>query len=118
MGPEQFADWVPSTAAALIGRLYCRLSVPQYLGPFFSLFITNVPGPQKPLFLGGAPMLSHMGMAPIFDGLGLILVVTSYLDTLVISATSCPEMMPDAEVFMADLREAFMELEERVSTVR
>jgi hypothetical protein len=38
-------------------------------------------------------------------------VVTSYLDTLVISMTACREVLPEPDVFMAYLRESFAELD-------
>lgn len=39
--------------------------------------------------LGGAELQGIYGMAPVFDGLGAILVITSYIDTLHISNFAC-----------------------------
>ncbi|MFU8820299.1 MAG: WS/DGAT domain-containing protein, partial [Gammaproteobacteria bacterium] len=50
------------------------------------------------------------GTAPVLDGLGLIIVVTSYLDTLSISATAAHEAAPDLERLVEDIRESFAEL--------
>jgi WS/DGAT/MGAT family acyltransferase len=108
---EQLSALVPALTTVLLSRLYSWISPVQWPGPFFNLFITNVPGPQQPFYLGGARLAYHLGMAPIFDGLGLILVITSYLDTLVISATSCPEIMPDPERLIRYLQESFAELD-------
>ena len=59
-----------------------------------------------------------MGMAPIIDGLGLILVITSYDDYLTISVTSCPDRLPDVEVFEECLRNSFARLQaDTVGTV-
>lgn len=111
LGLDRISDLIPSTLTPLIGRIYTGLGVARWLRPVFNLFITNVPGPRQPLYLGNARLLYHLGMAPIFDGLGLILVATSYLDTLVISATSCQEIIPDLDAFIHHLQESFAELE-------
>lgn len=108
--PEKLIEAIPSTLATPAIRLYCRLNVPERLGPFFNLFITNVPGPRKTLYLGRAPMVYSFGMAPVFDGLGLILVITSYRDTLSIGVTACQEIMPDIDDFQSNLQASFDEL--------
>jgi WS/DGAT/MGAT family acyltransferase len=112
---EWLTELLPAIVTAPISQLYRRLELTQRLGPAFNLFITNVPGPRQPLYLGGAPLVCHWGMAPVFHGLGIILVITSYLDTLVISVTACRDLMPDPAVFSAYLREAFVELDSLVA---
>ena len=46
---------------------------------------------------------------PITDGLGLAFAVTRYDGRLVISPTSCRELMPDPEAFALCLRDSFQE---------
>jgi hypothetical protein len=46
---------------------------------------------------------------PISDGLGLVFSVTSYDGKLIISPTSCREMIPDPEFFALCIRESFQE---------
>jgi WS/DGAT/MGAT family acyltransferase len=108
--PEKFLETIPSTMATPAIRLYSRLNVPERLGPFFNLFITNVPGTGETLYLGGTPLAYSFGMAPVFDGLGLIIVITSYRDTLSIGVTACQEIMPDMDDFQGDLQASFDEL--------
>jgi diacylglycerol O-acyltransferase len=114
--PELLAEMMPAALSYLLGGLSRRLYQSQQLGPLFNLFITHVPGPRQPLYLRGAPLIRHLGMAPIFHGLGIILVVTSYLESLTISLTSCPDIMPDPEVFTAALEESFAELAKLTAT--
>ena len=71
--------------------------------------IANVPGPDVPLYLCGARMTYFSAMMPIADGLGLAFAVTSYDGQLIISPTSCRELMPDPERFALCLRESFQE---------
>jgi len=108
-------EFLPSETTALASRLYTRIKVADKHRPFFNCVITNVPGPQVPLYMAGAKMLVNVGMAPIFDGMGLILVITSYNGTLAISATSCDSIMPDVGVLTKGFDEAMQELEEALS---
>ena len=82
--------------------------------PPFNLVITNVPGPQLDMYVAGHRLLSNMGMAPIVDGMGLLIVVFSYNGVLSISPTSSPAVMPDLDAFARYLRESANELEAEV----
>lgn len=44
------------------------------------------------------------------EGMGLLLVAGSYCDDLVLTAVSCPEMIPDPEFFGECIQEALDEL--------
>ncbi len=105
---QQFLPFSLATAAA---RLYTGFHLSRLHRPPFNLVITNVPGPRQALYLAGAPLLNVFGTAPVFDGLGLILVVTSYLDHLTVSATADYDTVADPERLTADIAEAFIALE-------
>ena len=92
----EYSRLVPFGVGGLATRLYTRTHLAEKHRPIFNVVITNVPGPQIPLYLAGAELLAHYGTAPIFDGVGLILPVFSYNGTLSISANSCPELLDDA----------------------
>jgi WS/DGAT/MGAT family acyltransferase len=85
---EELMQYLPNWGTALALKAYARLEIPQLLKPIFNLVITNVPGSPVPLYLDDARMTSMEGMAPNGDGMGLTLVVTSYLDNLTISITT------------------------------
>jgi WS/DGAT/MGAT family acyltransferase len=106
-----YTQFIPSTTAALAARLYTRLGIANTANPMFNCVITNVPGPQVPLYCAGARMVAHYGMGPVFDGMGLIFPVVSYCGRITISTTACREMMPDPEFFARCLEESFAELE-------
>ena len=63
-----------------------------------------------PLYLCGARMTYFSAIMPIADGMGLVFAVTSYDGRIVISPTSCRELMPDPEVFAQCVRDSFQEL--------
>lgn len=71
--------------------------------------ITNVPGPDEPLYLIGARMTYFSALMPITDGQGLVFAVTSYDDKIIVSPTFCREQMPEPEVFAQSVRDSFQE---------
>jgi WS/DGAT/MGAT family acyltransferase len=105
------AEAVPFGIANQAARLYTRFHGSELHNPVFNVTITNVPGPPIPLYLAGHKLLAIMGMAPIIDGMGLIITVFSYNGLLTISPTSDANSMPDIDRFSRYLREEANELE-------
>ncbi len=105
-----YSQFIPSTTAALAARLYTQWGLGDRANIPFNCVITNVPGPQFPLFSSGAKLLAQYGLGPIFDGMGLIFPVLSYDGKIFVSVTSCREMLPDPEFFSDCLQESFDEL--------
>ena len=95
-----------SWSRRLAGRIGARLG-PRT--PPAHCSITEVPAPTRPLFLCGARMSYFSAILPIADGLGLAFALTRYDGRVVISPTSCRELMPDPEVFALCLRDSFQE---------
>lgn len=108
------AQAVPFGVANQAARMYSRYNLSKMHNPVFNTVITNVPGPPIPLYLQGHKLLSVMGMAPIIDGMGLIITVLSYNGLITISPTSCVNSMPDLDNFTVYIRESANELEKLV----
>lgn len=104
-----YGDFVPAFTAALASRLMAQTAANAPTPPF-NVSITNVPGPQIPLYFCGAPMVSTIGIGPITQGMGLIFPVMSYCGKLSISFTSCREMIPDPDFFESCIESAYKEL--------
>ncbi|MFT6021325.1 MAG: diacylglycerol O-acyltransferase, partial [Saprospiraceae bacterium] len=105
------AEAVPFGIANQAARLYTRFQISSMHNPVFNVTITNVPGPQFPLYLNGHKLLSVMGMAPVVDGMGLIITILSYNGLLTISSTSDANSMPDIDNFSQYIREEANTLE-------
>jgi WS/DGAT/MGAT family acyltransferase len=75
--------------------------------PTFS--ITNVPLPDGPLFLTGARLTFFSAILPITDGMGLAFAVTRHDGRVIVSPTSCRELMPDPQAFTQCVRDSFQE---------
>ena len=112
---NRLTEFVPSETLAAAARVYTRTRLGGYHRPFFNVTITNVPGPPVPLYVAGARIHSAFGMAPILDGLGLILVVLSYHGRISIGISSCEQIVPDPD-YMAECMEGSLEeLEHAIS---
>jgi WS/DGAT/MGAT family acyltransferase len=72
--------------------------------------ITNVPGPQEPLYFMGARLELFTGVAPISPGSGISFPVTSYCGLLCISFTACPGWIEDPQQLARCLDESFNEM--------
>jgi WS/DGAT/MGAT family acyltransferase len=112
IGARQMTDisrHIPSATTALAGRLVTSLGL-GHRTRFANCTVTNVPGPQQPLYFNGAKLLKSTGCAPVIDGMGLILTAISYNGEIVLSITGCREITPDPEFFVACAGRAFQDL--------
>jgi len=75
-----------------------------------NMIVTNVPGPQQPLYFCGAKLVMFTGMAVIGDNLGMSHAVTSYDGTLVIAPLSDRQILPDPAFYRECLEASFEEL--------
>ncbi len=76
----------------------------------FQLSITNVPGPQSPLYAAGARMLRTFPIPPLLPGQTLAIGVTSYDGQVFYGITADRDLVPDADVLGQCVTEALTEL--------
>ena len=107
----EMADAVPFGLANLAAGVYSKYSLSEWHRPPFNVTISNVPGPQFPLYLNGNKVSSILGLTPVVEGLGLIIAVFSYNGQVSITSTSDTNTMPDADKFSRYIRESANELE-------
>lgn len=108
---NKLTEFLPSETLAAAARVYTRTRLGGHHRPFFNVTITNLPGPPVPLYVAGARIHSAFGMAPILDGLGLILVVLSYHGRISIGINSCEQIVPDPESMAECIENSLDELE-------
>jgi diacylglycerol O-acyltransferase len=102
-----YSQFIPSTLTAQAARLASRWGLMNQMKPLYNCVITNVPGPQVPLYCTGAKMISNFGTGPVGDGVGLFHVISSYCGEFSISATCCRSMMPDPDFYRQCLLDSF-----------
>ncbi|MDQ1537831.1 MAG: diacylglycerol O-acyltransferase / wax synthase [Actinomycetota bacterium] len=94
-------------------RLSARLRLFQRVNPY-NVIISNVPGPDVPLYLAGAELQAYYPVSAIFDGQGLNITVMSYRGTMFFGLVACRELVPDLDVLAEYLR---AELDEMLAVV-
>jgi diacylglycerol O-acyltransferase len=94
------ADWAPPSLLVLAGRL---MSTPQAGA---NINVTNIPGPQFPLYSGGAELLEVWPFAPLYPAMGLGVAIVSYNGNAYFGLTADPGIVPDVEEFTMRLQEA------------
>jgi diacylglycerol O-acyltransferase / wax synthase len=82
----------------------------------FQLSVTNVPGPQTPLYASGARMLETYPVHPLLPGHALAIGVTSYDGQVFYGITADRDRMPDADVLAQCVPDALTELLDTVGS--
>jgi WS/DGAT/MGAT family acyltransferase len=84
--------------------------------PGIGLIVSNVRGPDVPLYMAGAQLVNYSPISIAIDGIGLNVTGFSYNGTMWICAVSCREMMPDPARFAECLRSSFEELRDAAAS--
>ncbi len=87
-----------------------NLVVDKVLIPSINMTVSNVRGPDKPMYLAGAKAMCLYPISIPADGGGLNITGVSYNGVMWVSAVSCRSMMPDPEFFISCMRDAWLEL--------
>jgi WS/DGAT/MGAT family acyltransferase len=97
------AGFAPPTILSQAARLQARQ-------PFFNLVVTNVPGPQFPLYLLGRRLQRLYPVVPLAQKQALGIAVMSYDGNLGFGLLADYDALPDVEEIAADLRLAIAAL--------
>lgn len=116
VGAARLADisgFAPTTFHALGSRVAAA-----ELGRGFDVAVTNVPGPQFPLYLGGARMVETYPVHPLLPDHTLSIGVTSYDGGVFYGITADRDALPDVDTLGQCLVEALEELKDSASESR
>ncbi len=106
VGAAFLSDLTQYAAPTLMG-LAARLAHRQ---PFFNLIVTNVPGPQAPLYCMGGRMLEAYPVVPLTQNLSVVVGILSYCGQLHIGLFADRDAFPDLGVLAGGIEDAFGEL--------
>lgn len=109
--PDSIVENIPFPMGQLAGKAYNTLKLNRLHSPFFNMLVTNVPGPQFPLYLESSPMVGAYPTAPIANGMGLSFTILSYNGFVNFGITACKSAMPDLDLFMGCLKLSLAEME-------
>ncbi len=108
----RYGDFVPAAVSNLAQRLTTEFARANQSATAFNCSITNVPGPQVPLYTMGCKSITALGYGPVTHNMGLIIPIGSYCGEFTISFTSCREMIPDPDFFLECIRGAYLEMQD------
>jgi len=103
-------NFIPPAVFARAAQLTFRLSSSGAARPNWNLVISNVPGPQIPLYCAGARLEANFPVSVITDGMGLNITVMSYCGNLDFGIVADRDQMPDVWNLIDWLREELAEL--------
>jgi WS/DGAT/MGAT family acyltransferase len=105
------SGFAPPTIMSQAARLQARQRL-------FNLVVTNVPGPQHPLYLIGRELEAIYPMVPLAENTALGVAIMSYLGQLAFGLVADFDALPDLEALADELRAAIDELAAEAGTPR
>jgi diacylglycerol O-acyltransferase / wax synthase len=93
---DQISGFAPPALTARAARVVFATGILHRLPPF-NVTISNVPGPNIPVYLCGAKLVAHYPVSVITNGQGLNITVIGYLGQLHFGLLSCRELVPDLD---------------------
>ncbi|MBC8186683.1 MAG: wax ester/triacylglycerol synthase family O-acyltransferase [Proteobacteria bacterium] len=103
----QIQEWTPSTLLSLGAQ--------SMSGPINTI-VTNVPGPQIPLYFHGARLRAIYPAVPLMEGMGLGIALTSYAGTMGIGFNADPDIIPDLDLFIRRFEQSLRQTAKAAAT--
>ena len=110
---ELVRGWAQLTFPAVssrVARVVGNLRLFDHFSPMFNVVVSNIAGPDFPLWCGGAKLVGIYPVGPLIEGVGLNVTVTSYMGTLYVGILGCRDLMPDITQLAGHIADAFAEL--------
>jgi len=96
-----------------LASIYGRRQVAELIPPLANLVISNVAGPQAPMYFAGARVMRHWPLSIVAHGLGLNVTVESYAGAMGFGITAASSLVPDPHRIADYLVAAHAELRPR-----
>jgi diacylglycerol O-acyltransferase len=93
---DQISDFAVPALTARAARVVFATGLLHRLPPF-NVTISNVPGPNVPVYMCGARLVAHYPVSVVTDGQGLNITLVGYLGQLHFGLVSCRELVPDID---------------------
>lgn len=104
------ADTIISLGAYAPGGLLAAAARAASLGPWFNLVVSNIPGPQQPMYLAGARLVASYPALPLNRNSALSIACSSLGGTMAFGVTADWDTMPDVELLANGIEDALEEL--------
>jgi diacylglycerol O-acyltransferase len=90
----RIASLVPSTVVRAGMRIFSRLGLRQRLAPICHGSVSYVSGPSLPAYCAGAKVVGMHTVAPLLEGCGLNITLTTRGEAMDLSVCVCPDNVP------------------------
>jgi WS/DGAT/MGAT family acyltransferase len=120
LGPELLQSWAQHATPNVFtvgARLYTGLHLADRHRPIANLVVSNFPGPEVPLYLGGARLTAGYPLGPVMDGMGVNITVMSYRGRLNWGFHTSPDIVPSVSSLADAMPRALDELADAVPSV-
>lgn len=113
LGPEMLGDMVDLMPPAFLSfgmSAYSRAGLADRTPAAHTLIVSNVPGPDFPLYIAGAEVTGLYPFGPLMEGSGLNVTVLSHDGRLDVGLIACPDLVPGLDALQAGIVAGFDEL--------
>jgi diacylglycerol O-acyltransferase len=93
---DQISDFAVPALTARAARVVFATGLLHRVPPF-NITISNVPGPNVPVYMCGARLVAHYPVSVVTDGQGLNITLVGYLGQLHFGLVSSRELVPDID---------------------
>ncbi len=114
---QDFAQFTPPSVLGAASRVIARTKIMDRVNPPFNVIISNVPGPQFPLYSSGAKLKGVYPLSAITDGVGLNMTLMSYNGNLDFGLLADWEMVPDVWNMINALADELAELKKAAEAI-
>lgn len=81
-----------------LGQIMVRTRLLDLLPTVMNLWISSVPGPQRPMYCAGVRALHYFPVSIPYQNFALNITAQSYLDSIDFGLTACSRTVPDVQV--------------------
>jgi|TARA_R100000005_G_scaffold96203_1_gene81399 WS/DGAT/MGAT family acyltransferase len=93
-----------------VANFWARNHLSSYLPVNVSTVVSNVAGPDQPLYCAGARLMDYYGLGVLTPGMGIFHMVFSYCGKVTVSVLADRAMLPDPEHYRDCLEDAYQAL--------
>jgi len=113
LSEDLLREWAQLAVPALssrLARLAGNVRLFDHVPALFNVLVSNIPGPDVPLWCAGARLVALYPVGPLADGVGLNVTVLSYAGTLYVGVLGCRGLVPEVDHVAHLLSDALGEL--------
>lgn len=98
LSEDLLREWAQLAVPALstrLAQLTGNLRLFDHVPPLSNVLVSNIPGPDVPLWCAGHRLVAVYPVGPLADGVGLNVTVISYAGTLYVGVLGCRALVPE-----------------------